>query len=391
MPSRILKESICTSETIDKLSAEEERFFYRLLVQCDDFGRLDARPQILRAKCFPLKTDSLTNEDILRWLKTLVEVGLIQLYEVDGRPYLQVVTWQKHQRVRAKESKYPDPSEGRIISLTSDDICCHMTADARQMPANDGNCRQISTNDGNCRHMRPDSNIVISNSDSNIVISDADSSIVISDSDSDSGMKYKSMLEVCTNVQTSRPQSGQEVEINNHPPLAETGLQQSEKQVPSSEQENKPQEPQKLSEEKVTNASLIAELVKVYREIIPADKHQKGDYSFIGRMYNEFGYDRVLLAINELGYAVESGFVPERPLIYLRSLVAKVDSTQPNIRGSPKARDEGAGDRKPKKQNPKDVDTAEEVIRFLKQRGQYEEWRRWYESMFPHIYGAKPH
>lgn len=39
MPNRILKESITTSETLDSLSAEEERLFYRLLVICDDYGR----------------------------------------------------------------------------------------------------------------------------------------------------------------------------------------------------------------------------------------------------------------------------------------------------------------------------------------------------------------
>lgn len=163
MPNRILKESICTSETIDKLSAEEERFFYRLIVQCDDFGRLDARPQILRAKCFPLKTDSLTNEDIQRWLKALVEVGLIVLYEVDGRPYLQVITWAKHQRTRAKESKYPDPSKGRVISLNSDGTCCQMTADDR-----------------NCQQMRPYTNTE-SESNSN-TYSYIDSAVVVMNS-----------------------------------------------------------------------------------------------------------------------------------------------------------------------------------------------------------------
>ena len=52
MPNRILKDSICTSPNIDALSLEAETFFYRLLVQCDDYGRMDARPAILRARCY---------------------------------------------------------------------------------------------------------------------------------------------------------------------------------------------------------------------------------------------------------------------------------------------------------------------------------------------------
>ena len=52
MPNRILKESICTSESIDRLSWLEEVTFYRLIVNCDDYGRMDARPPILRARLF---------------------------------------------------------------------------------------------------------------------------------------------------------------------------------------------------------------------------------------------------------------------------------------------------------------------------------------------------
>ena len=38
MPNRILKESICTSESLVGLSAEAEVLFYRLIVKADDFG-----------------------------------------------------------------------------------------------------------------------------------------------------------------------------------------------------------------------------------------------------------------------------------------------------------------------------------------------------------------
>ncbi len=45
MPSRILKESICTSENLATISAEAEVLFYRLIVKADDFG-LYARPAL---------------------------------------------------------------------------------------------------------------------------------------------------------------------------------------------------------------------------------------------------------------------------------------------------------------------------------------------------------
>ena len=67
MPNRILKESICTSDEIETLSAFQETFFYRLIVNCDDYGRMDARPKILASKLFPLKDIRAAQiEDALR-------------------------------------------------------------------------------------------------------------------------------------------------------------------------------------------------------------------------------------------------------------------------------------------------------------------------------------
>lgn len=116
MPNRILKDSICTSPNIDVLSREAEVFFYRLMVQCDDFGRMDARPAILRAKCYPLQVDAVSQDDIRRWFAELVRADLIIPYHADGGDYLQMRTWEKHQQVRAKRSKYPD--------MKSDDSKC---------------------------------------------------------------------------------------------------------------------------------------------------------------------------------------------------------------------------------------------------------------------------
>ena len=131
MPNRILKESICTSDEVDKLSAFQETVFYRLIVNCDDYGRMDARPKILASKLFPLK-DIRANqmEDALRALSS---AELVILYEVDGKPFLQMRTWDRHQQIRAKKSKYPAPDDGII---THDINCKQMLADDSKCPRN---------------------------------------------------------------------------------------------------------------------------------------------------------------------------------------------------------------------------------------------------------------
>ncbi len=106
MPNRILKESICYSPTVEGLTWFEEVCFYRLLVQCDDFGRCDARPTLLRAKLFPLRED-ISSEMVGAAVEALAEAGLVEFYTVEERVYLQLVTWEKHQNVKNKRQKCP--------------------------------------------------------------------------------------------------------------------------------------------------------------------------------------------------------------------------------------------------------------------------------------------
>ena len=131
MPNRILKESICTSENIDQLSAFQETVFYRLIVSCDDYGRMDARPILLASKLFPLK--DIRSNQIEDALRALTSAELVTLYTVDGKPFLQMKTWDRHQQVRAKKSKYPAPESG---TQTNDIICNQMISDDSKCPRN---------------------------------------------------------------------------------------------------------------------------------------------------------------------------------------------------------------------------------------------------------------
>ena len=130
MPNRILKESICTSEEIDKLTAFQEIFFYRLIVTCDDYGRMDARPKILASRLFPLKDIRAAQiEDALR---ALTSAELVLVYEVDGKPFLQMKTWDRHQSIRAKKSRYPSPEDENASEI----ICMQLQADASKCSRN---------------------------------------------------------------------------------------------------------------------------------------------------------------------------------------------------------------------------------------------------------------
>lgn len=131
MPNRIIKESICTSDTIDELSWFEEVLFYRLIVKADDFGRYDGRVKILKGTLFPLK--DITVKDIEKALVKLSAVGLVELYTVHGHPYLQLTTWSDHQNIRNTKSKYPSIEERDT-----------------QLNTLDSNCNQLKSIDSKC-------------------------------------------------------------------------------------------------------------------------------------------------------------------------------------------------------------------------------------------------
>ena len=127
MPNRILKESICTSENLDRISSFCETVFYRLIVNCDDYGRIDARPKLLASKLFPLK--DIRAKQIEDALRELTSAELVSTYVVDGKPFLQMNTWDRHQNIRAKKSKYPGPEQANGSLNTSANNCAQMNSD----------------------------------------------------------------------------------------------------------------------------------------------------------------------------------------------------------------------------------------------------------------------
>jgi len=119
MPNRILKETIKSSPQIDALSWFEEVVFYRLMVSADDYGCMDGRIVLLKNELFPTK-DTVTKKAIEDAVAHLASVGLLCRYTVNGMPYLFFPTWEKHQRIRNKHRKYPEPPTLDSNSLSND-------------------------------------------------------------------------------------------------------------------------------------------------------------------------------------------------------------------------------------------------------------------------------
>lgn len=125
MPNRIIKEDIRTSKDVNALTDFQFRVWTYLITYVDDYGRGSADAELLKGLVFP-RRKNITEKQIEDALSTLATIGMINLYEVDGELYFCFPTWEKHQTIRAKKSKFPAPESS----------CKQMQADASRCSRN---------------------------------------------------------------------------------------------------------------------------------------------------------------------------------------------------------------------------------------------------------------
>jgi hypothetical protein len=128
MPDRLVREDILTSDPVNSLSWAGEVFYRRVMSKADDYGRYEARPSILRANLYPLKLDRVSESDVVKWMGECSEAGLVRLYTVENKEYLEIQKFR--QRLRAMKSRYPPPpADAREHPPSSADICQQPPAD----------------------------------------------------------------------------------------------------------------------------------------------------------------------------------------------------------------------------------------------------------------------
>lgn len=107
---RSVSPDLCTSEKMAGLPASAERTFVRLWTHCDDEGRWLDNPRLLKAALYPL-VDEVTIEVLDDELELLFASNLIVRYEIDGRAFGAVVSWDEYQHPqKPSKSKLPAPS-----------------------------------------------------------------------------------------------------------------------------------------------------------------------------------------------------------------------------------------------------------------------------------------
>lgn len=107
---RMLRAEFRYSEKVNSWPIPLRHFWTLLWGYCDDYGRGRNDARLIRADAFPLD-DEVTVETVSRWMQALQMAGVIECYEVRGKAYFEVVSWDEHQAISyRKKSSIPDNS-----------------------------------------------------------------------------------------------------------------------------------------------------------------------------------------------------------------------------------------------------------------------------------------
>jgi len=107
---RTIKPEFWTNDRVMECSMAARLLFIGMWNFADDLGRLSLAPKTLKAQIMP--SDDITSDTILGMVAELSLNGLVLLYEVEGRQYIQITGWQ-HQRIdKPQPGRCPPPVNG---------------------------------------------------------------------------------------------------------------------------------------------------------------------------------------------------------------------------------------------------------------------------------------
>ena len=105
---RNIKPDFWISEQVIKCSPTARLLFIGLWNFADDHGVHPNSFLKIKAQIFP--ADPFSLDEIKDMLQELIDNDLIIEYDVDGKEYLMIITWRKHQKIEKPTYKYPLPN-----------------------------------------------------------------------------------------------------------------------------------------------------------------------------------------------------------------------------------------------------------------------------------------
>lgn len=112
---RSIKPEFWTSEQVMNCRMMTRLLFIGMWNFADDQGRMPFSPRTIKAQVMP--SDELSADDVRGMILELSTNGLVKLYAIDGKEYLEITGWH-HQRIdKPRPAKHPGPSEKGAVPI----------------------------------------------------------------------------------------------------------------------------------------------------------------------------------------------------------------------------------------------------------------------------------
>jgi hypothetical protein len=113
---RTIKPETPQSESMGRLTRDEQLVFILLWTVADDEGKARAASRMLASTLFPYHDDAADKMD--GWLGALEREDMIRRYQIEGSTYLQITNWLKHQKIdKPSKSRFPTFDESsRLVA-----------------------------------------------------------------------------------------------------------------------------------------------------------------------------------------------------------------------------------------------------------------------------------
>lgn len=113
---RTIKPEFFTSEDIVSMTPLARLFYVSLWCEADREGRFEWKPKTFKLRYLPGD-----NCDVVELAKELIDAGLVEIYEAEGKTYACIPSFTKHQVInnRESESTIPAPNSETKVDAPS--------------------------------------------------------------------------------------------------------------------------------------------------------------------------------------------------------------------------------------------------------------------------------
>ncbi|OFY05714.1 MAG: hypothetical protein A2W93_14390 [Bacteroidetes bacterium GWF2_43_63] len=108
----MIKPEFWISEDITSCTLAARLLFVGLWNFCDDNGVHPHATKTIKMEIFP--GDNMSFEEIETYIQELVDNDLVVIYKAQGKEYLKVKNWDKHQRIDRPKCRYPNIDKADI-------------------------------------------------------------------------------------------------------------------------------------------------------------------------------------------------------------------------------------------------------------------------------------